>query len=571
MDKFGIRGMEMKLKKSSIRIDIVSYFSVLMVFTMIVVGVVVFSSWKSSSEEMIEMHEKDAHEDIFTKMEAYLNIPLHINQMSHYSIENEIVDIDNEREREIYFAGILKSTNPNVYSFSYGTESGEYYGARRNAKNEIEIMRSDKETLGNSTYYAAKEDLTAGEVVERLGKFDPRTRDWYQIAKEKGEPVFSPTYTHFVMNDLAISAAYPIYDAEGMLKGVLGTHFILSDINEYLNEIVAPKNASVFIFEKNTGEVIASTENLPKFIAFQDRPMERIKIDQIENDIFSKAYQEYQATSKHEFLVEAEDDSHRVNIVEYEKNGLDWIVITAIPHNQFLDPIMEGFWFSLVFFILAMLVSLALLLKKSNNFLRPIDNLIETAEKFSEGDFTQRAVTFKNDEVGKLSQAFNSMADKFNDSMSVSEEMMRTRAAQMEKVNTELTKETERIRSTLNSVGKGFISTDRFGDVTMMNREAETLTGWTQEDAFGMPFEEVFSVVNASTGERCHSLVVSVFEHGEQVDFHCEPILVSRDGGETPIEGMASPIEDEEGNRCGVVILFTGRKEEKFERLRSLS
>lgn len=571
MDKFGIRGMEMKLKKSSIRIDIVSYFSVLMVFTMIVVGVVVFSSWKSSSEEMIEMHEKDAHEDIFTKMEAYLNIPLHINQMSHYSIENEIVDIDNEREREIYFAGILKSTNPNVYSFSYGTESGEYYGARRNAKNEIEIMRSDKETLGNSTYYAAKEDLTAGEVVEQLGKFDPRTRDWYQIAKEKGEPVFSPTYTHFVMNDLAISAAYPIYDAEGMLKGVLGTHFILSDINEYLNEIVAPKNASVFIFEKNTGEVIASTENLPKFIAFQDRPMERIKIDQIENDIFSKAYQEYQATSKHEFLVEAEDDSHRVNIVEYEKNGLDWIVITAIPHNQFLDPIMEGFWFSLVFFILAMLVSLALLLKKSNNFLRPIDNLIETAEKFSEGDFTQRAVTFKNDEVGKLSQAFNSMADKFNASMSVSEEMMRTRAAQMEKVNTELTKETERIRSTLNSVGKGFISTDRFGDVTMMNREAETLTGWTQEDAFGMPFEEVFSVVNASTGERCHSLVVRVFEHGEQVDFHCEPILVSRDGGETPIEGMASPIEDEEGNRCGVVILFTGRKEEKFERLRSLS
>ena len=55
--------MEMKAKKSSVRMDMISYFSVLMVFTMIVVGFVVFSSWKASSEEMIEMHEKDAHED----------------------------------------------------------------------------------------------------------------------------------------------------------------------------------------------------------------------------------------------------------------------------------------------------------------------------------------------------------------------------------------------------------------------------------------------------------------------------------------------------------------------------
>lgn len=566
-----IRGMEMKAKKRSIRIDMISYFSVLMVFTMIVVGYVVFSSWKASSEEMIEMNEKDAHEDIFAKLEAYLDIPLHINLMSHYSIENEIVDIDNEREREIFFAGIIKSTNPNVYSFSYGTENGEYYGARRNAENEIEIMRSDEVTFGNSTYYATNKDLTAGKVVEELGKFDPRTRDWYKIAKEKGEPVFSPTYTHFIMRDLAISAAYPIYDAKGTLKGVLGTHFILSDVNEYLESIVAPKNASAFIFEKNTGEVIASTQELPKFIAFPNKPMERVTIDQIENDLFSKAYQEYQMTAKTDFLVDAQEDTHHVNIVEYRKNGLDWIVITAIPHNQFLAPIMKGFWFSLAFFILAMLVSLALLVKSSSLFLRPIDHLVETAGKFSEGDFSQRAMIFTDDEIGKLSQAFNSMADKFNASRGLSEEKMRIKTAEMEKMNTALAEAVARYRNTLHSVGKGFISTDRFGDVAMMNLEAEKLTGWTQEDALGMPFEEVFNMVDTATGERCHSLVVRVFEHGEQVDFLCQPILVSKDGDGIPIDGMASPIKDEEGKSLGVVILFARSKEEKVERLHSIS
>lgn len=569
---FWEKGYEMKVKKSSVRLDIISFFSVLMVFTLIIVGFVVFSSWKASSDEMVGKLEKDAHEDILSKMEANLSVPLHINQMSHYSLENKIVDIYDERERAIFFAGIIKSTPSNVYSFSYGTEKGEYYGARRNPEGDIEIMRSDEKTLGNSTYYETNPDMTAGKVVEQLGKFDPRTRDWYKIAKEKGEPVFSPTYTHFVMNDLAISAAYPIYDEDGVLQGVLGTHFILSNINAFLKEIVEPKNASAFIFEKKTGEVIASTRNMPKFMAYPDKPLERVTIDQMENDLFSKAYKEYLVTSQKDFIVDAEDDSHRVNIVEYQKNGLDWIVITAIPHGQFMAPIMRGFWFSLIFFLGALMVSLGLLVKSSSIFLRPIDHLVETAARYAEGDFTQRAQVFKNDEIGKLSQAFNSMADKFTASLDLSEAKLKTRTTEMEKVNTELAEAAARIRNTLNSVGSGFISTDRFGDVVMMNTEAEILTGWSQEDAIGMPFQEVFHVLSAATGERCHNVVVRVFEQGEKVEFQCEPILVSRDGDEIPIEGIASPIEDDHGRRGGVVILFVrSREARQIESLHSIS
>ncbi|HSP48360.1 MAG TPA: PAS domain-containing protein, partial [Clostridiaceae bacterium] len=370
---------------------------------------------------------------------------------------------------------------------------------------------------------------------------------------------------------LALSAAYPIFDAEGVLQGVLGTHFILSDINAFLKKIVEPKNASVFIFEKNTGEVIASTRNMPKFMAYPDKPLERVTIDQLENDLFSKAYQEYQASSKKDFVVDAEDDSHSVNIVEYQKNGLDWIVITAIPHGQFMVPIMRGFGFSLVFVLVALLVSLALLVRNSNIILKPIDHLVETAGKFSEGDFSQRAVVFKDDEIGKLSHAFNSMADKLNAHMNLSEERVKVRTSEIEKVNTELTEASARLRHTIDSIGRGFISTDRFGDVAMMNKEAEILTGWSQDDAVGMPFQDVFHVINAETGERCHNLVIRVFEDGEQVEFHCEPTLVTRDGEEISIEGIASPIQDEKGRRSGVVILFAKNKEQRIEKLRSIS
>lgn len=562
---------QMKRKGNSAKTGIITFISVVMVFTTMVVGLIVFSSWKASTESMIASHEKDIHGDIMSEMDGYLDIPLQINQMSHYSIKNEIVDIGNEREREIFFTGIVKSLDSRILGLTYGTEDGEYHGARRNLEGGLEIVRSDKSTSGDFTYYEADEDLTAGKALGQVGVFDPRTRDWYKIAKEKGEPVFSPTYTNFLLKDLAITAAYPVYDAEGALKGVLGTHFIISSINKFLEKVVTPKDASVFIFEKNTGEVIASTQDLPRFISFPDKPIERVTIEQLDNDLFSKAYQEYQVSDQRDFVVDAQDDTYGVNIVEYQRNGLDWIVITAIPRGQFFTPIRTGLWGALAVFLLAMMVTWALLHKGINSFFKPIEHLVEVADGFAGGDFKRRATVSKNDEMGKLSLAFNSMADSFRSAMEHSEEKMTLKTMEMEKVSRELADAAAQVQKTLNSVGRGIISMDRFGDVAMMNTEAESLTGWTHDEAVGMPFETVFNVFNAETGERCHSLVARVFEQGEHVEFHCEPVLVSRDGLDTPIEGIASPIEDGEGMRCGVVILFARSEKEKSVRLHSIS
>lgn len=397
-----------------------------------------FSSWKVSSDDIINQMEKDAHEDILTKLEAYLNIPLYLNEISHYSIENEVVDIYNKQERDIYFAGTIKSTNEKVLSFSYGTEQGEYYGARRNKNNEIEIMKSDAETDGKSTYYSITSDMTAGAIVEQLGKFDARTRDWYKIAKEKGTPQFSSTYKHFVMDDLAISAAYPIYDKERELKGVLGTHFILSDINSYLKDIVEKKNATTYIVEKRSGELVANSLEIPNFITLPDKQIKRLRIDEIDNKLIVEAYQDYKNSSKREFIVKSDEDKFHINIDDYENNGLNWIIITAIPESQFTAAIIKGFRNSLFFSLVALIAAIILWIKSVNIFLKPIYHLIGVTERFSKGDFSQRAKIVKNDEVGKLSNAFNNMAEELYILVNNLEKKVKHRTSELEKTNTAL-------------------------------------------------------------------------------------------------------------------------------------
>ena len=57
----------------------------------------------------------------------------------------------------------------------------------------------------------------------------------------------------------------------------------------------------------------------------------------------------------------------------------------------------------------------------------------------------------------------------------------------------------EWFRVTLASIGDGIIASDAEGRVTYMNGIAETLTGWTNESAQGMPLADVFQIVNETT------------------------------------------------------------------------
>jgi twitching motility protein PilJ len=66
-----------------------------------------------------------------------------------------------------------------------------------------------------------------------------------------------------------------------------------------------------------------------------------------------------------------------------------------------------------VFIGLLLIVFWAFILKRS--IIEPIENLEQTAQKFTEGDRTSRASIFATDEVGNLAVAFNTMADRITE------------------------------------------------------------------------------------------------------------------------------------------------------------
>ncbi|MHB8131300.1 MAG: diguanylate cyclase [Mobilitalea sp.] len=470
-------------KSISIRMIIIISFIMLMLATTGLIAFIVFSNWLVSTEKIISTMEEDVNEDIFKQVDAFVNIPLHINEVNYKLIENGAVSIFDEIERERFFAGVLSSHNrEEVYSFSYGTETGEYYGARSNELNEIEIMRNNAETKGNSWYYSVNEDMTAAELVLDAGQFDPRTRGWYQAAKEKDKAVFSPIYKHFVMDDLAISAAYPIHNKDGVLQGVMGTHIILSTINNYLKDIVEEKNASAFIIEKDSGEFVANSLDMDNFKILGDGSMDRVMIEEIDNLDIVKAYLKYKNDSMNNFKMKTESDWVYINITEYEKEGIDWLVITAIPASLFTSDILKNMKVTLLLTIIALFISIIMYMILTNTLLRPINNLVGTTERFSKGDLTYRAKITRNDEVGMLSKAFNRMADRLYLQVVTLEERVKGRTIELEKLNASITENKDQLQLILDSTADAIYGVDKNGNCTFCNVSCLKILGYKHQD-----------------------------------------------------------------------------------------
>lgn len=418
-------------KNTSLRYFISVLFIALMTITISIITYIVFSNWKTFIDQTIVKIEDELHEEIFITIETLFSVPLHNNEVNHNLIKYKIVDMQNNRQREAFFAGIIKSSNEEIYSFSFGTEQGEYYGARKNIRNEIEIYQSDKETNGHSVYYSVNADLTRGSFVNDFGIFDPRNREWYIKAKKQGVPVFSEIYKHFVKNDLTLSAAYPIYNQDGILEGVMGTHITLTKLNELLKKIASSNSATACIVEKNSGFLVANSLDQPNFKSVSPNVIERTPITDLNNKSITEAYENYKRTGNNGFIVQTENGSYHTKIFEYTHEGLDWLVVTSIADSRFTAEITHNRNVSIILIIVALMLASIIHLKSTNFILKPVNHLIETADKFSKGDFSARAQVFRQDEIGNLAKAFNQMAAELNSLINHLEEKVQDRTNEL--------------------------------------------------------------------------------------------------------------------------------------------
>jgi len=432
------------------------------------IGFLVFYNWRSSALATTELIAEDLNDRIYKQIEFVISVPEHINSSIHVIFEKGILDVADEELRDKFFASVLK-THEQIYSLSYGTADGDYFGARRNENDDIEIKKSNNDTNGQLWFLSTKEDFTADKIVGNVGSNDPRKQVWYSAAEKAGRPIFSPVYKHFSISDLAICNSWPIYNEEGRLQGVLGARILLHDIDRFLQEIVNKYDGYAVIYEKNSNALVANSLGATNFTVFSNGAIER----RIIKDPLELLPEEVQ------------DEKLYVNTKEIKRDGLEWVVFSAIPENLLIAPVVQSL--NLVVFITVILLLLAIFLYMLfiSKLLQPMNNLLEFSTALSSGDLTKRVKIVRNDEIGKISDSFNQLADRLQNLINNLEDAVKER--------------TDQLQIILDSTADGIFGLDLNGNCVFCNTSCIKMLGYkSQEDLIG---KNVYKLVHHSLAD----------------------------------------------------------------------
>ncbi len=218
--------------------------------------------------------------------------------------------------------------------------------------------------------------------------------------------------------------------------------------------------------------------------------------------------------------------------------SIGWVSAASRAIDEAMEPVTSALLWHAGSFLCATLASFLLALWISRTIAAPIERIHSHALSLGRGNWDERIDVSGPKEAETLAEAMNWMA------------MERKRAEE------ELHQARRWFRTTLSSIGDAVIATDASGLVTFLNPIGEKLTGWDSEEALGEPIQHVFNIINEKTRAPAEDIVERVLKEGMVVNLANNTALITRDGGEIPIEDSAAPIKDEAGNIIGVVLVF---------------
>jgi signal transduction histidine kinase len=131
-------------------------------------------------------------------------------------------------------------------------------------------------------------------------------------------------------------------------------------------------------------------------------------------------------------------DGHRVIGNAARVADRPWTVVVEFDEATVLAPVGNYLRNASIMGVLIVAFGLILAWRLSRSITQPIARLGDSASGIAQGDFTKLADASRNDELGALGEAFNTMADRVRNTQAVLEERVRERTRKLEERNEEL-------------------------------------------------------------------------------------------------------------------------------------
>lgn len=224
---------------------------------------------------------------------------------------------------------------------------------------------------------------------------------------------------------------------------------------------------------------------------------------------------------------------------------LRWGLVTKIDAVEVFAPIRRLRNIIIVVGIGMVLVGSFLARTITGTITSPILSLQQGADAIAAGDLSHRVGTAAQDEVGRLSRAFDAMTDAIDQRVRERTRELQLAVAERKRAEEVLKLANAYNRSLIEASLDPLVTIDTNGKVTDVNVATEKVTGCSREELIGTDFSDYFTEpMKARDGYR------RVFQEGLVTDYALD--IRRRDGYITPVLYNAAVYYDEAGNAIGV-------------------
>jgi diguanylate cyclase (GGDEF)-like protein/PAS domain S-box-containing protein len=123
-------------------------------------------------------------------------------------------------------------------------------------------------------------------------------------------------------------------------------------------------------------------------------------------------------------------------------------------------------------------------------------------------------------------------------------------------VDREMRKQEQWFDAVLHSIADGIVATNSQGRIRLVNAPATSITGFTEEEAVGLPYDEVLQLYDSATGLRSEVLPQGGFTTDDRPLYLENCYLRSKHGAEVEIQGTVAPIHTDDQHTEGIVFAF---------------
>lgn len=280
-------------------------------------------------------------------------------------------------------------TLPSLESIYWGDEIGNFIMVRKGENDQVNVQSIDHRQsypIKKMIYYDAKANILKETNLNKFD-YDPRSRPWYQEAKEKRNLVWLDIYRYSLTGFLGTTAAIPVYKPNGDLTGVFSLNLRLDYLRHFIEKLKVSSNGIVYIVT-HQGNVVA----FPNLSQYQKNSL--MDIHQLSNPSIIQSFEYYMQTHSNNFIFRYHGKKYLAVYRElpfFKEHG--WLIGIVVPESDFIAPLIRTNLIGVLICLIILAIGIILMSRLVNKIVQPLRRVVYETEQIKR---------FKLEDTGRI-------------------------------------------------------------------------------------------------------------------------------------------------------------------------